>query len=49
MVSKSTLQKTVKSLSRGKTYYVKVRAYKTDVKGNKIYGSYSTVKKVKVK
>lgn len=49
MVSKSTLQKTVKSLSKGKTYYVKVRAYKTDVKGNKIYGSYSTVKKVKVK
>lgn len=48
-VSKSTLQKTVKSLQKGKTYYVKVRAYKTDVKGGKIYGSYSTAKKVKVK
>ena len=47
--SKSTLSKTVKSLKSGKTYYVKVRAYRTDAKGNKIYGSYSSVKKVKVK
>lgn len=45
----SSLSKTVKSLKKGKYYYVKVRAYKTDAKGNKIYGSYSAVKKVKVK
>ena len=44
----STLTKTVKSLKSGKTYYVKVRAYKT-VGGVKYYSSYSAVKKVKVK
>lgn len=49
MVSGSSLSRTVKSLSKGKTYYVKVRAYKTDAKGAKIYGNYSTVKKIKVK
>ena len=38
---------TIKKLTRNKTYYVKVRAYKT-VKGKKIYGAYSSVKKVKV-
>ncbi len=48
-VSKSTLSRTVKSLKKVKTYYVKVRAYRKDVKGNKVYGTYSTVKKVKVK
>lgn len=48
-VSKSSLSRTVKSLKKGKTYYVKVRAYKKDVKGNKVYGNYSAVKKVKVK
>lgn len=47
--SKSSLSKTVKSLKSGKTYYVKVRAYRLDAKGNKIYGSYSAPKKVKVK
>jgi len=45
----SSLSKTVKGLKKGKTYYVKVRAYKKDVKGNKVYGDYSAVKKVKVK
>lgn len=39
---------TLKKLKKGKTLYVKVRAYKT-VNGKKIYGSYSTVKKVKIK
>lgn len=47
--SKSATAATIKGLKKGKTYYVKARAYKSDVKGNKIYGSYSTVKKVKVK
>lgn len=45
----STVSKTIKSLKKGKYYYVKVRAYKTDASGAKVYGSYSTVKKVKVK
>jgi len=35
-------------LSKGKTYYVKVRAYKLN-HGSKIYGNYSKVKKAKVK
>lgn len=35
--------KTIKSLKKGKYYYVKVRAYKT-VKGIKFYGSWSTTK-----
>ncbi len=39
---------TLKKLKKG-TYYVKVRAYKTAVKGKKSYGSYSSPKKVKIK
>lgn len=35
-------------LTKGKTYYFKVRAYKT-VDGTNVYGSYSTVQYVKVK
>ena len=44
--------KTVKyvntGLKKGKTYYFKVRAYRT-VSGKKVYSSYTSVKKVKVK
>ena len=40
---------TVKNLKKNKTYYVKVRAYKIDANGNKVYGSYSNVMKVKIK
>ncbi len=40
--------KTLKKLKSGKTYYVKVRAYKV-VNGKKVYGKYSKVKKVRVK
>lgn len=48
-VSKNTTKtKTITGLTKGKTYYVKVRAYKT-VSGKKVYGSYSSVKKIKVK
>ena len=39
---------TISKLKKGKTYYVKVRTYKT-VNGNKYYSGYSKVKKVKVK
>ena len=38
---------TLKKLQSKKTYYVKVRAYKLDSAGNKIYGKYSAVKTVK--
>ncbi|MBR1749806.1 MAG: hypothetical protein IJ740_02835 [Ruminococcus sp.] len=40
--------KTVKSLKKGKKYYVKVRSYKT-VSGTKYYSGYTKVKSVKVK
>ena len=40
--------KTLSKLSKGKNYYVKVRAYKKDSTGAKVYGSFSSVKKVKI-
>lgn len=36
------------SLTRGKKYYVKIRAYKKDSTGERIYGAWSTVKSVTV-
>lgn len=48
-VSKNkTVKKTIGKLKSGKTYYVKVRAYKKYGK-DKIYGSYSKAKKIKIK
>ena len=46
--SYKTTSKTITKLTSKKTYYVKVRSYKT-VNGKKIYGAYSKVKKVKIK
>ena len=46
--AKKTTTYTVKGLRRGKTYYAKVRSYKT-VDGKRIYGSFSTVKKATVR
>lgn len=43
-----TTRCTVKKLARNKRYYVRVRSYKK-VSGGKLYGSWSTVKYVKVK
>ena len=40
---------TTPALTKGATYYVKVRAYKYDSKGNKLYGFYSGVKKIALK
>lgn len=39
----------LKNLSKGKTYYVRIRAYVKDSKGNKVYGKWSSIKKVKIK
>ncbi|MBR5437706.1 MAG: fibronectin type III domain-containing protein [Clostridia bacterium] len=44
----SSVKKTVSGLKSKKNYYVRVRAYKT-VNGEKVYGAYSSVKKVKTK
>lgn len=44
---RSTVSKKVTGLSKGKTYYVRVRAYKK-VNGVKVYGAYSAAKKVKL-
>ena len=40
---------TIKKLTKGKTYYVRVRAYVENEYGGKIYGKWSNVKKVKIK
>ena len=47
-VKKSLKKTTIKKLTKGKKYYVRVRTYKT-VNGKKIYSNWSTVKNVKVK
>jgi len=39
----------IKKLKRKKTIYVKVRAYKMDSAGSKVYGKFSSVKRVKIK
>ena len=51
-VKKKTTTKvncTTPKLKKGKKYFIKVRAYKKDKNGKKVYGSYSAVKKVKVR
>ena len=47
-VNASKAVRTISKLSKGKKYYVKVRAYKV-VDNKKIYGSYSKVKVVTIK
>jgi uncharacterized repeat protein (TIGR02543 family) len=39
---------TATKLTKGKTYYVRVRAYKIDSAGNKVYAKWSNVKKIKI-
>ena len=46
--SGKSISYTNKKLSKNKTYYYKVRAYK-NVNGKKVYGAYSQVVKVKIK
>lgn len=45
----TAVTKTVKKLKKGKTYYVKVRAYKVDSANSRVYGKYSSVKKITIK
>lgn len=39
---------TISSLTKGKVYYVRVRAYIVDSTGNKVYGSWSNSKNIKI-
>ncbi len=48
VIKSSTVSYTNSNLTKRKTYYYKVRAYRT-INGKKVYSSYSTVKSVKVK
>ena len=42
--------KIIKGLKKKKMYYVKIRAYVTSyARGNKVYGKWSKVKKIKIK
>lgn len=47
-VGADVYKKTISKLVKKKTYYVKVRAYKLDDAGKKVYGSYSTVSKINI-
>lgn len=48
-VNDKTLKATFSKLTKNKTYYVRVRAWKYDVlEENKLYGNWSAVKKVKI-
>lgn len=47
-VGKWTSRKTITQLKKGKTYYVRVRAYKKS-SGKKIYGKWSKIKKIKIR
>lgn len=52
ILTKTTTQKNtylLKNLKKKKTYYIKVRAYKLDTNNQKVYGTYSSVKKKKWK
>ncbi len=48
-VGASAKAKTLTGLKAGKKYYVRVRAYTVDSMGNKVYGSYSAAKGIKIK
>ena len=48
-LTKASTKITTGKLTKNKYYYVKVRAYKLDSKGSKVYGAWSTYKMIKIK
>ena len=48
VVTSSSQRKTINKLTRGRNYYVKVRAYKI-IDGKKVYSGYSSVKMIRVR
>ena len=49
VVNTAKTTKNIKGVKKGKKYYLKVRGYKLDSTGKKVYGTYSTIKKVTIK
>ena len=47
--NKKVFKRTIKKLKKGQTYYLRIRAYKKDSAGRKVYGKWSDVKKIKTK
>lgn len=45
----ATQSKTIKGLQSGKTYYIKVRSYKTLANGDKVWGNWTATKKIRVR
>ena len=45
----TSTSKTLSKLTKGKRYYVKIRAYKLDSKKGKVYGAWSKVKSLRVR
>ena len=48
-INTTKTSKTIGNLKRGKKYYFRVRAFKKDSMGKRVYGKYSPVKSIKVK
>lgn len=47
-VKKTKTSVTIKKLKKGKTYYFKIRPYKLDEAGKKVYGKYSAKQAIKI-
>lgn len=45
----SVFKRTIKKLKKGQTYYVRIRAYKKDSAGSRVYGKWSKVKQIQTK
>lgn len=48
-LTRASVKITTGKLTKNKYYYVKVRAYKLDSKGSKVYGAWSAYKMIKIK